>query len=77
MLIERRPEPKGCGCFGELGGGVDVANGGRLHSNEILAGLPVMIRLSHSRERGSTPRQGKMFMFFCGAGLQDLVKKMG
>ena len=32
---------------------------------KVLAGLPVMIRLSHSRERGSTPRQGtSLFAFF-------------
>ena len=29
----------------------------------VLDGLVVMIRLSHSRERGSIPRRGRYFLF--------------
>jgi hypothetical protein len=32
-----------------------------LAAKQILDGLVVMIRLSHSRERGSIPRRGKLF----------------
>ena len=33
----------------------------------ILDGLVVMIRLSHSRERGSIPRRGSYFFSFCSS----------
>jgi hypothetical protein len=34
-----------------------------LNRQQVLDGLVVMIRLSHSRERGSIPRRGKHFLF--------------
>ncbi len=37
----------------------------------ILAGLPAMIRLSHSRERGSTPRRGITFASSSTSGAND------